>query len=131
MAVTKGRCAGCGFEDASERKVRIHTIGCPEFIALWKANPEQALEPAEAHAQYHQVEAKEARKEAHQDQFDTVRGQLQELAARRQEADRERWRNVREHAVVMVAAPPDGRLVFTGTSTNRTALAKRLCSTPE
>lgn len=40
-----GRCEGCGKENKSCKKIKIHILGCEEFKRLWRDNPERALEP--------------------------------------------------------------------------------------
>lgn len=39
-----GRCAGCG-ETGKNSSIIEHTRYCPEFIALYRRNPEAALAP--------------------------------------------------------------------------------------
>lgn len=43
--MSRGRCAGCGYEDASCKKVRTHVNTCPEFLVLYKTEPARAIDP--------------------------------------------------------------------------------------
>lgn len=40
----QGRCAGCG-KRGPHRVIAAHTIGCPEFAALYRRSPVDALDP--------------------------------------------------------------------------------------
>ncbi len=39
-----GRCAGCGIT-APSRQVKIHVLGCVEYLALHRTTPERCLDP--------------------------------------------------------------------------------------
>lgn len=41
-----GRCAGCE-RTGSLRKINLHVIECPQFTALYAADPQRALAPAQ------------------------------------------------------------------------------------
>lgn len=45
--MTRGRCAGCGKEDASCKKIKTHIASCPEYLELWTTDPDRALDPEE------------------------------------------------------------------------------------
>lgn len=49
-----GRCAGCGLIDSS-KKVGLHVMMCPQYLALYNSEPDRALDP-EAEYERHQTE---------------------------------------------------------------------------
>lgn len=50
--MSRGRCAGCGYEDASCKKVRSHVQSCPEFVTLFKEHPERAIDPEDEYVRW-------------------------------------------------------------------------------
>lgn len=47
----KGRCAGCA-RSGSVREITRHAAECPGFLALFRADPARALDPASEHARW-------------------------------------------------------------------------------
>lgn len=43
--MARGRCAGCGQEDASAKKIERHINTCPQYLDLWRTDPDRALSP--------------------------------------------------------------------------------------
>jgi hypothetical protein len=60
--MTAGRCAGCGFENASCKIVKTHVASCNDFRDLWKANKEAALDP-EAEYTRHRMQMSSTKEE--------------------------------------------------------------------
>lgn len=52
--MARGRCAGCGYEDLNCKKVNVHTASCPDFLKLFRSDPDAALDPE---AEYARVRA--------------------------------------------------------------------------
>lgn len=88
--MTKGRCAGCGYEDSSIR-VADHTMDCPEFAKLYREAPDKALDPEVEYTRHQEyLLTPEGRKE-NDERVAKVRAGYQAEADRRNELDRERW----------------------------------------
>lgn len=89
--MARGRCSGCGYEDASAPKVARHVAGCSEYAALYRTDPESCLTPiaeAERYAREQaSAEEQDRRAEAKSQAVDRWR-EFQELRAER---DRLRW----------------------------------------
>jgi len=47
----QGRCAGCGMTGPA-KKVSSHITGCPDYAALFQAEPVRALEPRAEYARW-------------------------------------------------------------------------------
>jgi hypothetical protein len=60
--MSAGRCAGCGKTDPSCKKIKTHVMSCPDFIELYKQNPEAALDP-EAEFTRHKLEQDDTKEE--------------------------------------------------------------------
>ncbi len=68
--MTIGRCAGCGMVDASCSKVRKHVVTCSEYIALYKRDKAQCLDPTDEYVRWSQNEnSDESRAEARTDRL--------------------------------------------------------------
>lgn len=50
--MSAGRCAGCGKSSSSCKAIEKHVMTCPEFIALYKADPAAALDPEQEYVRY-------------------------------------------------------------------------------
>jgi hypothetical protein len=62
-----GRCAGCGRTDKNADVVREHTRQCPQYAAVYAADPALALDPADEFARWaaeDRPEVRAARKSA-------------------------------------------------------------------
>ncbi len=46
-----GRCAGCGLT-ASERRVKLHVLDCPDFLELFRQHPQRCLDPQDEYLRY-------------------------------------------------------------------------------
>lgn len=49
--MSAGRCSGCGRVD-SLRKVSLHIVSCPDYLALYEQHPERALEPEAEYSRF-------------------------------------------------------------------------------
>jgi hypothetical protein len=58
--MSAGRCAGCGQTDSC-KKVELHVLGCPEYLRLYREDPERCLDPA---AEYRRYKAQDDTSEA-------------------------------------------------------------------
>lgn len=87
-----GRCAGCGLTD-SPKKVRLHVMTCPDYLALHHSEPGRALDP-EAEYERHRTEdnTSEARAERRDLKLRTRFAETQ----RRQSAQADRFRRPRD-----------------------------------
>lgn len=89
--MARGRCSGCGHEDASSAKVRRHTAGCAQYARLYRERPELCFDPesemARHAAEQESDEAQERKAEAKVEAVDRWR----EFQERRAEASRQRW----------------------------------------
>lgn len=65
--MTQGRCPGCGLVDASCKKITSHVLHCPDYIALYKSDPDKCLDPESEYLRWRtedqSVEARAAAKE--------------------------------------------------------------------
>lgn len=127
--IAAGRCAGCGHEDASARKVRYHTSSCAKFIELWRASPEKALDPEAEHARVHGEEHIAAKKDAKLERHYDIKERLQGLAAERQLRDQQRWQSVVTHEARQVVPPPDGVLAHSGPTQAHRDMVRALTTT--
>ena len=59
----QGRCEGCG-TNGELKAVRSHIVSCERWAALFRADPDAVLPPAEAYARWHatgRLEERDAR----------------------------------------------------------------------
>lgn len=115
----RGRCAGCGWEDPSSKRVRVHVQECGEYLALFRATPERALDPEAEYVRDREhrqsaefAEADEARRAAVHEGFRVAQ-------ARRVASDKNRWKTGRLGPERQVSAPvgvpaPGGAPTLTG-----------------
>lgn len=57
--MTAGRCSGCGYTDASCKKVRSHVMLCPDYKKLFLDEPDKALDPEVEFARFKEWEESE------------------------------------------------------------------------
>jgi hypothetical protein len=87
--VAAGRCAGCGRRDASIRKIQAHVVQCPAYAALYRAEPERALDPVAEEARWLAAEGSDsARIDARDERLEKLRVRLAEQRL----AQADRWR---------------------------------------
>lgn len=89
--MSRGRCPGCGFEDASCKKVRNHMNTCAEVVALYQSNPSAVIDPEDEfvrHKAYLESPEHLAEKEARR--LAVRQGHI-ESARARQERQKARW----------------------------------------
>lgn len=55
-----GRCAGCG-RTGSCKKVEVHALTCPQYLELFRTQPERCLDPAAEHDRHKEQNTSEAR----------------------------------------------------------------------
>lgn len=60
--MAQGRCAGCGYS-ASCAQVGSHILTCPDYLALYRADPEKCLGPEAEHQRHKQENTSEAQAE--------------------------------------------------------------------
>lgn len=84
-----GRCAGCGKRDVSVRKIQAHVVQCPSFAALYRTDPERALDPEAEEERWQRTEgSEEARIAARDERLEALRARL----ARQRLDQADRWR---------------------------------------
>lgn len=89
--MSRGRCPGCGYEDASCKKVRSHMNTCPSVVELYRSSPESVIDPEDEFVRHKayldspeaQAEKEAARAEKRQGYIDSARI--------RQERQKARW----------------------------------------
>lgn len=89
--MSRGRCPGCGAEDASCKKIRTHMNSCSKVIELYQTNPEAVIDPEEEfvrHREYLESEEGQAAREARRL---AVRDDLREAGRRAQARQSARW----------------------------------------
>jgi hypothetical protein len=107
----QGRCAGCGETSASCKKINAHVLECPEYKALYKADPSKALSPREEYARWLREDGKLLEK------ADRVVARAQRAEDHRRINDRklateaERWSSATSHRSTSrpVTTPDDGQ----------------------
>jgi hypothetical protein len=115
--MTWGRCSGCGQEDASCKKIRNHAASCPEFLELFRRQPERAIDPEAEWARHHSPDGEAQRLDEREDRRAATKTRLQALAADRQSRSRDRWAGrSRNLSPTHVPPPPQGALAPTGHS---------------
>jgi hypothetical protein len=110
--MSRGRCSGCGAENASCKKIRTHVNTCPEYISLFKSEPEKCLDPEDEYRRHQQFlktdDAQVAKDEARQTKHDAYRANN---AAKIEQA-KERWKGGTVfrsgHGVSRATLVPDG-----------------------
>lgn len=55
-----GRCSGCGRTEQSKR-VQLHVLTCPDYLALYRESPERCLDPEKEQARHRDEDTVEAR----------------------------------------------------------------------
>jgi hypothetical protein len=106
----QGRCAGCGETDVSCKKINAHVLECPEYKALYKADPDRALSPREEYQRWLREDGKL------QDKMVRVQARSERAEAHREINDRklsmeaERWSEPTTHRSTSrpVTTPDDG-----------------------
>jgi hypothetical protein len=102
--MSRGRCSGCGFENVSCKVVKTHVRTCPDYVALFKENPDAALDPEEEYRKHREAhdseEGEAARDERQQDRAAEFRSNAEAILQRQ----RERWDS---HAVPLLTEERD------------------------
>lgn len=76
-----GRCAGCGYS-GSCTKVKMHVLVCPDFLAVFRENPERCLHPAAEYARFKaEDDTSEARAERRDQRLRHRFAEMERLAA--------------------------------------------------
>ena len=122
--MSRGRCSGCGQEDVSSKKIRAHTMDCPQYVALYKKNPAWALDP-EAEYLRHKASAEDA--QVTSDARDVRQARYAQINADKLKAADERWKEVGPRS--MQSIPPavalsevdGGRVTDSGTTASQVA----------
>lgn len=50
--MSRGKCSGCGLENASCAKIRTHINTCPDYVKLFHEAPEKCLDPEDEMVQF-------------------------------------------------------------------------------
>ena len=58
--MSAGRCSGCGRID-SLRKIRLHIVGCEDYIGLFRQTPADALDPHIDYVRHRRAQSPETR----------------------------------------------------------------------
>lgn len=114
--MARGRCAGCGHEDASARQTAKHVNSCPAYLELYRTDPARALSPeaeAERWARFRETDEHAMAKHEARERF------LVDVKAkndRRIDAQQERWasRSFRNLNATSTPVPtPEGGVLAT------------------
>ena len=105
MTGPRGRCAGCGYENASVARVARHTSQCEPYLKMYQADAAGALAPEAEWVRYHSVDAQAEREEVAEDQRSERREANRLLNAMRAEAALSRWSRGSAEAAQRVPAP--------------------------
>lgn len=89
--MSRGRCSGCGLEDASCSKIRTHVMSCSEYVALFKTTPDDCLDPEDEYVKHRQWLESEEGQAAREERREIVTQRAREAGDRRTAAARERW----------------------------------------
>jgi len=81
-----GRCAGCGYVN-SDRRAKLHVVGCSDFLELFENDPDKALDPVTEYQRYKSEEltsdARAQRRDLRLTERFSELSALQDLQARR------------------------------------------------
>lgn len=122
--MSRGRCSGCGAEDASCKKIRAHTMSCSEFIALYKEHPDRALDPE---AEFRRYKASADDVQATSDAREVRQAAYARINADKLEAADKRWKEVGPRQSQSIPTPValfqvvGGRVTDTGTRAGEVA----------
>lgn len=91
--MARGRCAGCGLEDPSAKKVERHVASCPDYLALYRTSPEKALSPEDEMKRWSEVTSSDEYQEAKAAEKDERYAGYRANNERRVEQQASRWKS--------------------------------------
>lgn len=89
--MSRGRCSGCGLEDASCSKIRTHVMSCPQYVALFQSEPQRCLDPEDEYVQHKAWLGSEEGQAAREERREVVTQAARAAGEKRVAAARSRW----------------------------------------